>query len=313
MKKILISAPYMLKDRTKVETILSTYSQFSFTFVDKVNERLEENDLLNMLPEYDGIICGDDRFNESVFQQCKKLKVIVKWGTGIDSINIDVANKYGVVVCRTPDAFTVPVSETTIGYMLSFCRNLVQNDSIIKKGGWDKPQGFTLSNSTVGIIGFGEIGKAVASKLRPFGGTILAYDKVEIPSHVAQNYGVAVASFDDILSKSNFITVHCDLNPSSKYLLNEIAFQKMHQQPFIINTARGPIIKEVAMIAALKNNMIAGAGLDVFEDEPLPLDSPLRSMENVLLASHNSNSSKKHWEFVHYNSVAMMAKELGHA
>lgn len=275
-----------------------------------VEERLEENQLVDIIHQYDGIICGDDRITPKVIDRAKKLKTIVKWGTGIDSIDKPYAEKKGIKVRNTLNAFTEPVSETTIGMILAFTRSLFTNDLVFKTKGWSKPQGHTLAEKTVGIIGFGNIGKAVAKKLLPFNTQILVNDIREINESEAEDFNVKISTKEEIYEKSDIITFHCDLNPSSYHLLNSETISLMEKKPYIINTARGPIIDEKALIRGLETNMISGAGLDVFEYEPVPLDNKLREMPNVIASCHNSNSSPLRWEFVHKNSLNMLIEEL---
>lgn len=307
--KILISAPYMLREREKVQGLLNDFPQWNITWAD-VKERLEEKDLLKMIKDYDGVICGDDRFTEKVYQQAEKLKVVVKWGTGIDSLNQKAAEEKGITLCRTPDAFTRPVADTTLAYILAFARGIRRNDSILKQGGWSKPQGYALYEKKVGLIGFGNIGRAVAKRLLAFDCEVLVYDIVEIPKSIQGEYNVRVVEKAQIFSECDFISLHCDLNEKSEKTLDQLAFSQMKQCPYIINTARGPLIDERELIRAINDGRVQGAGLDVFEEEPLALDSPLRKMDQVFLASHNSNSSPKCWEHVHRNSIKMLAESL---
>lgn len=301
MKKILITAPYMIKERKKVHKLFeNTDLKVDWAVV---KERLEEYDLLKIIEPYHGIICGDDRITKSVLDRAINLKVIVKWGTGIDSIDKEEAEKRGIPLFRTPNAFSEPVADTTLGVILAFARSIFTNDRLMKGGHWDKPQGFSLSEKVVGIIGLGNIGTAVAKRLTGFQTAILANDIVEIDPEILRKYGITMVSKDELYKRADFICLHCDLNETSFHLLNERAFEKMKQKPFVINMARGPIIKEVALIRALKNGIISGAALDVFEAEPLPKDSPLRSMGNVILSAHNANSSPYYWQKVHENSL----------
>ena len=310
MKKVLISAPYMLR-ADEIKKIIPELDKLKIHYdLAKVEERLEEDELVKIICQYNAIICGDDRFTRKVYEVAKNLEIIVKWGTGIDSLNEDIAKEFGIKLVRTPGAFTDPVSDTSIAMILSFVRNLVPNDAIIKKGGWDKPQGFCLSEKTIGLIGFGDIGQAVARKLQPFAATILANDIKKIDQTIYSKLNVRSVSFDEILTSCDFISVHCDLNPTSHHILNTAAFQKMKRRPYIINTARGPMIEEGSLIDALKSGQVAGAGLDVFEEEPLAIESPLRKMENVILSSHNSNSSPACWGKVHMNSIRMLKAGL---
>lgn len=311
MKKVLITAPYMFRpaERVKVEEMLKSYS-YDVTF-HPVLERMNEEDLLNVISDYHGVICGDDQFNARVLEVATNLKTIVKWGTGIDSIDVAEAKKRGVSVYRSENAFTYPVADTTLSYILAFCRTMMSNDSIMKTGQWDKPQGFSLFEKTVGIVGFGDIGKAVAKRLKAFDCKILVNDIVQISSEVKSEFGVTSVSFEELITHSDFITMHTDLNPTSKYLLNQQSFSKMEKKPFIVNTSRGGVINEAHLVQALKSGLISGAALDVYEVEPLPVDSPLRAMKNTILASHNSNSSPECWMRVHENSIRMLHLGLG--
>ncbi len=302
--KVVISAPYMLRERHKVEPLLSGIPLEVVWAA--VEERLEEPELIHYLNGAHGIICGDDRFSESVYKQSKDLKVVVKWGTGIDSIQKDEAEKYQVKVYRTPNAFTDPVADTALAYALAYCRNVVVNDSILKSGGWHKPQGYALSELAVGIIGLGAIGSAFAKRLQACGARILAYDILS-----KEQEHVTMVDLPTLVRQSDIISLHCDLNSTSRHILSSATFAQMQRRPFIINTGRGPLINESDLVQALQTKQISGAGLDVFEHEPLALNSPLRSMNNVFLAAHNSNSSLVCWDRVHINSVNMLLEGLG--
>jgi len=309
MNKVLITAPYMIREKKKVEDLFKG-KNVKLDWAE-VKERLEEPEMLRIIEKYNGIICGDDRITKKVIEQAINLEVIVKWGTGIDSIDKEEAERQGIRVFRTPDAFSEPVGDTTVGVILAFARSVFTSDRLMKRGGWDKPQGYCLSEKTIGIIGLGSTGTAVAKRLSIFGSIILANDIVEKDPEIISRYGIKMVSKDEIYEKADFICMHCDLNKTSFHLLNEEAFKKMKKKPYIINMARGPIIDEAALINALESGKIAGAGLDVFEDEPLSKGSPLRKMDNVILSSHNANSSPYYWHKVHENSVRMLLEGLG--
>lgn len=308
MKKILISAPYMHREKTKILEMLKEYD-FIAEWI-PVEERLEEEDLLPIIGGYDGILCGDDRITEKVIDAATNLKVIVKWGTGIDSINKEYAESKGITVCRTPNAFTEPVSDSTLGLMLNHVRCISRNDSVVKSGKWDKPQGYMLREKVVGIIGFGDIGQAVARRLVPFGSRVLVHDVRPLSQELTTSHNVTIASKEEIYETCDIITLHTDLNSTSKHILNADAFTKMKRVPYIINTARGPLIKEDALIAALEGGIIAGVGIDVFEEEPLSLTSPFRILDTVTASCHNTNSSPQCWGKIHRNSLEMMSNAL---
>jgi len=309
MKRVLISAPYMLREKEKVAALFRD-KDVAIDWAE-VRERLEEDELLRIIEDYEGIICGDDRITRSVIEKARNLKVIVKWGTGIDSIDKEEAEKHGIPVFRTSNAFSEPVGDTTLAVMLAFARNLFVSDRLMKRGEWDKPQSYCLSEKVVGIIGLGDTGTAVAKRLPVFGPVILANDIIEKDPKLTLRYGIEMVSKAEIYERADFICIHCDLNITSFHVLNRGAFASMKKKPYIINMARGPIIEEPALIQALESGKVAGAGLDVFEDEPLPQNSPLRKMENVILSSHNANSSSYYWQRVHENSVKMLLEGLG--
>jgi D-3-phosphoglycerate dehydrogenase / 2-oxoglutarate reductase len=298
--KILVSAPYVQQD---IERFLPLFEKYNLDVdIPPVNERMEESQLMEIISRYHGVISGDDRITENVFKEAGKLKVISKWGTGIDSIDSKAAAKYNVKVCNTPNAFSVPVSDTVLGFILNFSRNITASDQEMKNGEWIKIKGKTLNEQTLGIIGLGNVGEQVAKRANAFGMKIIVNDIRPLSNYIIEQLEIEIVSKDVLYERSDFISINCDLNEISYHLLSEKEFEMMSKVPFIINTARGPIINQDDLIKALENKYIAGAGLDVFEFEPLPVESPLRKMKNVFLASHNSNSSPKYWEKVHINT-----------
>jgi D-3-phosphoglycerate dehydrogenase len=281
--------------------------------VPTVHERMSEEELLAFAGQFDGTVCGDDRYTDRVLQACQpRLKVISKWGTGIDSIDRKTAEGLGIRVCNTPNAFTLPVSDSVLGYMLAFARRQPWMDRAMKAGEWDKIPGRSLSECTLGVIGVGNVGKAVLRRARPFGMTLLGNDIVSIaPDFLVENK-VEMTSLEDLLARSDFVSVNADLNPTSRHLINERTLAMMKPNAVLINTARGPLVDEAALVAALQSGQIAGAALDVFEVEPLPQTSPLKKMDNVMLAPHNSNSSPAAWERVHWNTLRNLLESLGY-
>ncbi len=310
MSTILFSAPYMLPFLDRFRPVLERYGLDLIT--PEVHERLEEEEILKYAGQFDGAICGDDRYSRRVMEAClPRLKVISKWGTGIDSIDSVAASELGIKVCRTPNAFTLPVTDTVFGYMLAFARRHPWMDREMKSGKWDKIPGKALHECTLGIIGVGTIGKVVARRARTFGMTVLGTDIVDIDHVFIAETGIQMTDIDTLLKNSDFVSVNCDLNPTSRHLITTRTLNLMRPNAILINTARGPIVDEAALVAALQAGKIAGAALDVFEVEPLPHDSPLMKMDNVLLAPHNANSSPAAWERVHWNTIRNLVEGLG--
>jgi D-3-phosphoglycerate dehydrogenase len=279
-------------------------------FVPPVNERFEEAELLQWVADIEGVICGDDRFTERVLLAAPKLKVISKWGTGIDSIDLATCERLGIAVRNTPNAFSEPVADTILGYMLCFARNLPWMDRAMRDGQWYKIPSVSLGECTLGVIGVGNVGKAVVRRAVAMGMRVMGNDIVEIPSDFLDSTGIQMVSKQELLQQADFVSLNCDLNPSSFHLMNDEHFAKMKPAAVIINTARGSIIEETALIRALQSGQIRGAALDVFEIEPLPANSPLRLMDNVMIAPHNANSSPAAWERVHINTINNLLEEL---
>jgi len=299
---VLFTAPYMIPVVDRFKPVFEKYN--IELIVPNVRERMEEEDLLKYAGQFDGAICGDDRYTARVIEACApRLKVISKWGTGIDSLDAEACSWHSIKIGRTPNAFTTPVADTVLGYMLAFARRQPWMDKEMKSGNWEKIPGKTLSECTLGVIGVGNIGKAVTRRARAFGMKVYGTDIVEIDRTFITETGIEMTSLQSLLSNSDYVSIHCDLNPTSHHLINSDTLAQMKPDAVLINTARGPIVEEKSLIEALQAKRLAGAALDVFEHEPLPLDSPLLKMDNVLLAPHNSNSSPAAWERVHWNTI----------
>ena len=306
--KVLVTAPYILP---VLDDFKNFFQQNNIEIiVAEVEERMEENDLLPLIGNIDGVICGDDRFTDKVLDAAPKLKVLAKWGTGIDSLNKEGAEKRGITICRTPNAFSEPVADSVMSYILSFARRGPWMDSQMKKGIWEKIPGFALNECTIGIIGVGDCGSAVLRRAAGFGPKLLGNDIRFLDDNLIQTLGVEMVSLGELLEHSDFVTLHCDLNPTSHHLISSEAFRKMKNSAVLLNLARGPVVDELALITALQEGDIAGAALDVFEQEPLPKDSPLTGMDNVMLAPHNCNASPRAWEAVHWNTVEQLLAAL---
>lgn len=310
MSTVLMTAPYMIPFLDRFKPEFATYG--IDLIVPDVQERMEEDDLLKYAGQFDGTICGDDRYTAKVIQACSpRLKVISKWGTGVDSIDANACGKFNVKLCRTQNAFTTPVADTVLGYMLDFARRLPWMNSEMKNGKWEKIPGKTLSECTLGVIGLGNIGKAVTRRAKAFGMKVLGTDIIDIDHVFISETGIEMTDLASLLRQADFVSINCDLNSTSYHLMNSDTFALMKPNAILINTARGPIVEEKALISAISSKQIGGAALDVFEFEPLPQHSPLLKMDNVMLAPHNSNSSPEAWERVHWNTIKNLIEGLG--
>lgn len=310
MPTVLLSAPYMIPTLSRFRPALEHYG--IDVIVPEVHERLSEEEILAYAGQFDGAVCGDDRYTEKVIKAClPRLKVISKWGTGIDSIDKAAATRLGVLVGNTPNAFTLPVSDSVLGYMLAFARRLPWMDRRMKHGEWEKLPGRSLSECTLGVVGVGNVGKAVLRRARGFGMRLLGNDIVPIGSDFTAEMRLEMLPLKDLLEQADFISINCDLNPTSYHLINRQTLAWVKPGAILINAARGPVVEEAALIEALQGGRLGGAALDVFEVEPLPATSALLKMDNVMLAAHNSNSSPAAWERVHRNTIRNLLVGLG--
>lgn len=302
MLTVLFSAPYMIPVLDRFAHEIERHG-IKLIIAD-VHERLSEAEILYYAGQFDGAICGDDHYTSRVLKACApRLKVISKWGTGIDSIDQPVAASLGIQVCRTLDAFTQPVADSVMGYILAFARRQPWLDRAMKSGQWEKISGYSLGERSLGVIGVGNIGRAVLRRAKVFGMQLLGNDIVEIPQDFIQDNGVEMISLRELLARSDYVSLNCDLNPTSYHIINADTLDMMNPSSVLINTARGPLVNEPDLVEALASGKIAGAALDVFENEPLPFDSPLLRMDHVLLAPHNANSSPRAYERVHRSTL----------
>lgn len=305
---VLISAPYAMPVIGLYKKALNAAG--CRVVVAPVRERLEEAELLPLVKDLSGIICGDDRITAKVLASAPKLKVISKWGTGIDSIDLQAAAARGIAVRNTPGAFTEPVADTVLGSMLLFARRFDAMDRDMRSGRWVKPSLFALGEKTLGIVGMGLCGKAVARRALAFGMKVLGSDIKAMSLEFLDRTHVEMLPLAELLQRSDFVSLNADLNPSSYHLMNEKTFALMKRGSYLINAARGPIVKEEALVKALRGGRLAGAALDVYESEPLPLRNPLRRLKNVYLYPHNANSSPRAAARVHENTIANLLTGL---
>ena len=270
--------------------------------VNKPQQFFDEAECLQMVGEIDGWLAGDDEITAAVMDKAlPRLKVISKWGTGLDSIDLEAAAERKLPVKNTPAAFKDAVAEVAMSFMIELARGLIRADRDIRDGYWPKTPSSGLMGQSLGIIGFGAIGQGIAKRAAAFDMDIFFYDpyfKGTIsPSFQHCN------NLEELLRNSRFVCLACNLSPENHHLMNEKTLGLMLDGSYLINVARGPLVKEEALVKLMHSGRIIGAALDVFEVEPLPLSSPLRRMKNVILGSHNANNVTSVVEAVHTNTL----------
>lgn len=245
----------------------------------------EEEDLIRICKDADGLINQYALLTRRVLENLPRCKVIARYGVGVDSIDLKAATDLGIVVANVPDYCIEEVASHTVALLLTLVRKIAFFDRKVKSNQWDFRHGIPigrLRGKTLGLIGSGKIGLAVAKMISPFGVRVVAYD----PYLKQVSEGIQLKEFEEVLRESDFISIHCPLNDSTRHLIGEKEFKQMEKKPFLINTSRGPIIDEKALVEALQRGLLAGAGLDVLEKEPPAPNHPLLTMDNVILSPH---------------------------
>lgn len=279
----------LLKD-AEIEVVMNPYGRV-----------IKEDEMVELIKDMDGIIVGIDPITKRVIDNASKLKVISKYGVGVDNIDLESAKERNIVVTNTPNANSNAVAELTVGLIISVLRNIPLSDRRVREKKWDRFIGYELYGKTLGVIGTGSIGKRVIKLLRGFDLNIFCYDK--FPDYEwAEKENVKYVNFDELLKRSDIITIHIPLTEETRHLISERELSLMKKTAIIINTSRGGIINERDLYKFLKEGKIYGAGLDVLEDEP-PQNSPLIELDNVVITSHIGSHTQESIENMAFMAI----------
>jgi len=244
----------------------------------------KKEEMLNLVSDIDGIIIGIDELSAEIIEKANKLKVISKYGTGLDNIDINVATEKKITVTNTPTANIDAVADLTFGLILSLARRIPEADKKTKSGKWEKIIGKSVWEKTLGIIGLGKIGRQVVKRAQGFKMNILVFDLIKDKKFSAR-HGIKYVNLEKLLQKSDYITIHIPLNNATRGMISYKELEKVKKEAFLINTSRGGIVDEQVLYKALKNNQLKGAALDVYSNEP-PEESPLKELDNVIMTPH---------------------------
>lgn len=271
--------PIEILEKQGFEVITNPYSEI-----------MTEEQIMEQIKDVDGVIIGVDPLNKKVLQNAKKLKVIAKYGVGVDNIDVDYARERNIPVSITLNANADAVADYTFALMLATSRKVSQIDRACRNMQWDKITTIDVNNKTLGLIGLGNIGKKVVDRAKGFNMNILAFDLKKDDAFAKESDITFVDDIDEIFKNADFISLHLPLNNSTKYILDNNQFEQMKSTAVVINTARGGLINEKALFRALKENKIWGAGVDVFETEP-PNNIELLNLDNIVIGSHAAAST----------------------
>jgi phosphoglycerate dehydrogenase-like enzyme len=285
MPKILISpAPLDGVDAAFKQLLLDAGFELVYP---RIGRQLVENELHRFLEGCEAALAGSEPYTRAVLEKHPQLRVVARVGVGYDAVDVRAATEHGIVVTIAPGTNEESVAEHTMMLLLACARNLISQHNQIVAGRWPRNANVPIRRQTLGLIGLGRIGRAVALRGLAFGMRVLAHEPNPIQSFV-DKHGIILASLDEVIRQADFLSLHAPLLPETRYLINEQTLEWMKPTAYLINTSRGGLVNEKDLVEALQQRRIAGAGLDVFEEEPPPADHPLFKFENVILTAHTA-------------------------
>ena len=255
----------------------------------QLHHKMDDATLLRMAPPAAGLIAGPERVSDEVMAAAPFLRVVNAPGVGYDHIDVDAATRRGIVVCTNPGCNHHAVAEMTLAVMLCLARNICAADRRVREGEWPTVRGIELRGKTLGIVGLGRIGKSLAASARGMGMHVLASDTVQDAAFAAQ-HSARYVPLGELIPAADFLSLHCPLTPETRGLIDAGALVQMKPTAYLINTARGPLVDQAALVEALREGRIAGAGIDVYDVEPL-LDNPYAGLDNVVQTPHCAGHS----------------------
>jgi D-3-phosphoglycerate dehydrogenase len=286
--KVAITSPSFSKNKTLQKKI---YQYFPSAKLNIEGKRFSEEELIEYIKDADAVVVGLEEINNNVLAKCPNLKILAKYGVGLNNIDIEACQKHNIKIGWTGGVNRVSVAEMTLAYMLMLSRNIYVTSNELKQGVWNKSGGFQLSGKTVGIIGVGHIGKELVRLLKPFGCRILVNDIINQDAYYTHN-NLEDVSKETLYAQSDIITVHTPLDKNTEGIINKQVFKQMKASAFVLNSARGGIINEDDLKWALKNEIIAGAAIDSYIEEP-PADPELLKLPNLICTPHIGGNAKE--------------------
>ena len=246
---------------------------------------LSADDLVEVIGEYDGYIAGLDEINRDVIASAGKLKVIARYGVGVDRVDLEAAREHGIVVTNTPGANSSSVAELAIGLMLALARHIPTAVEQTRQGEWPRLRGVAIEGKTIGILGLGAIGGEVAWRIKAFTGDVIGFDPF-VTAQAAEQLGVALVPQEELIGRADFLTLHVPVLDETRGMVNAAFLDAMKDGAFLINTSRGELIDEAALVEALQGGKLSGVALDAFRQEPPDADNPLLALPNVIATPH---------------------------
>lgn len=288
--KVLVTCPPMLG---MINALRQEFDDAGFdVHAPNVVQTLSEDELVDLVPQFDGWIIGDDPATRRVIEagQAGRLKAAVKWGIGVDNVDFEACESFGIPISNTPMMFGREVADLAMSYVIALARETFPIHQGVRQGQWPKPRGISLAGRRMGLIGFGDIGRNVARRALASDMSVIVYDPYAKPD--VPHDSVEFADWPARVEECDFLVFTCALNEKTRHMLNDSVISNCRTGVRIVNVARGPLIDESALCAALVSQKVHSVALDVFEQEPLPQDSPLRTHERSIFGSHNGSNTE---------------------
>jgi D-3-phosphoglycerate dehydrogenase len=306
--RVLVSCP-LITDT--IDDYAAAFEAYDIAYdVPGVDQQLTETELLDVIDRYDGVLAGDDEFTRAVIEAGDRLQIIAKWGIGTDAIDIEAAADNNVAVENTPSAFDDEVADVVIGYAIMLTRQLHEIDREVRTGEWVCPRGVSLASKTFGVIGVGNIGATVARRADALGMDVLGTDVKPLPEKLTDDIGTERVERNELLERSDVVSLNCVLTPATREMIGATELDLLGEGGYLINTARGELVDQPALVEALESGAIAGAALDVFTEEPLSADHRLTELDSVILGSHNAQNTEEAVLRVHDRAVDNLIEGL---
>jgi D-3-phosphoglycerate dehydrogenase len=281
--RLLVTPTSYGKNDPRLKTQLE--AQVGEVIYNPTGKPLTSTEVAKLLPGIDGYIAGLDAIDAQALQAAERLKVIARYGVGVDNVDLAAAREKGIVVTNTPGANSVSVAELALGLMLALARQIPEAVEAVHQGKWPRYSGISLEGKIIGILGLGAIGKQLARRLAGFDCKILAYDPFADATFAASN-SIELVPLDKVIQEADFISLHLPLLPETRALVNEAFLNRMKKGSFLINTSRGEVVDEAALLEALQSGHLKGAGLDAFTVEPPAAGNPLLALPQVIATPH---------------------------
>ena len=295
--------------------LLRNYADFAHVLADAglgvatpklESQQFTADELIALLPGHDVIIAGDDDVSAAVLDSAPNLKAVIRWGIGTNNVDRPASERLGIPCYNTPGAFNEEVADLALGLTIAICRQIPQIHAQVSAGAWPRIEGTSLAGKTAGCVGLGGIGLATCRRLAACGMEVIGTDPRALPADVLAANGVAEqVSLEDLAARVDILVLACELTPENRHMVGEDLLARTRPGLRLVNVARGPLVDEAALVAALESGHVAAAALDVFEDEPMAQDNPLRQFDQCVFGSHGGSSTREAIARVNLKTVEM--------